>query len=227
MACEVFKPRARQQPERGLQRFDRRPFAKPRRSSPTRLAPNTAISRSLTVFEYGITSCIDHAVAADERMAAHPAELMHAGERAHPRPILDGDVPGKRGRVPRMTLIAHAHIVRHVRVGHQQVVAADRVTSPPPCGAAMNGRRTRGSCCGRRCAFRSARLCTSGPAARRPRCEYGKNRLSSPITSGLRRRRWPSGACRAPISTSAPMTQNGPISAVSAMRAAGSTMAVG
>ena len=66
-----------------------------------------------------------HAIAADESVLPDPAKLMHAAERLNHRPILHDDVPCERHRVSELRVIADPHIVRHMRVSHQQIVVAD------------------------------------------------------------------------------------------------------
>ena len=59
-------------------------------------------------------------------MATDAAELVHAAERGHIDPVLDNDVAGQPHAVAQDDVVADLAIVRHVGVGHQQVVAADR-----------------------------------------------------------------------------------------------------
>ena len=68
---------------------------------------------------------LDDAVRPDERVPADPAELVYPAERADVHPILDDDVAGEPDAVAQDHVVADADIVRHVRVRHQQVVAAD------------------------------------------------------------------------------------------------------
>ncbi len=72
-------------------------------------------------------------------MAPDAAELMHAAVGADVHPIVDGHVAGERHAVAQNDVIADAAIVRHVGVGHQQVVAADAGDQAAARGAAVDG----------------------------------------------------------------------------------------
>ena len=81
-------------------------------------------------------------------------------------------------------VIADLHIVRHVDVGHQQIVVADARDQAAAFGAAMDGDEFANACCGCRCAFRRARPYISDPARRRRRWCTDRKMLSSPIQVG-------------------------------------------
>ena len=64
-------------------------------------------------------------------MRADAHEVVHRAERAHLRPIFHGHVSAKRRGVRQKHVVADSAIVRNVRVGHDQHVAADLVRPPP------------------------------------------------------------------------------------------------
>ena len=99
-------------------------FGKPRRSSPTLFSPNTLDSRGAHRQRVGQHVLGDHAVAADERVPSNAAKLMHAAERLNHRPILDDHVAGERDGVSQLRVIADLGVVRHMHVGHQQIVGS-------------------------------------------------------------------------------------------------------
>src|SRR5258708_3826356 len=72
-------------------------------------------------------------------MPAHPAELMHAAERADHRPISNQRMSAERHAVREYGVISDLHIVRNVGVGHQEIVIADSGDQPAAFRAAMNG----------------------------------------------------------------------------------------
>src|SRR5271156_856530 len=57
-------------------------------------------------------------------MLADAAELVHRAERAHLRVVFDDDVAGKRRAIHQNIEIPQLTIVPHVRVRHDQIVAA-------------------------------------------------------------------------------------------------------
>ena len=61
----------------------------------------------------------DHREAADVRVPADAAKLMHRAVRAHVRVILHRHVAGQRSAVGENCVIAHLTIVRHVRIHHE------------------------------------------------------------------------------------------------------------
>ena len=79
------------------------------------------------------------AVGADEGVPADAAELVDADEGADLGPIADGDVAGERDAVGQDDVIADADVVRDVRVGHEQVVAADGGEQAAALRAAVDG----------------------------------------------------------------------------------------
>src|SRR5215469_16410296 len=72
-------------------------------------------------------------------MAADPAELMNAAERADVRPVFDHNMAGETDAVAEDNVVADAHIVGDVGVSHQQVFAADRGYQTTALSAAMYG----------------------------------------------------------------------------------------
>ena len=80
----------------------------------------------------------DHREAADERVLAHPAVLVDAGEGADRGVVLDGDVTAERGGVAEYRVAADAAVVCHVGVGHQDIVIPDRRHASAPGRAAMD-----------------------------------------------------------------------------------------
>jgi hypothetical protein len=78
-------------------------------------------------------------VAANERVLADAAELVHAGVGADRREILDVHVAAERRRVAENRMAPHVTVVRHVRVGHEQVVIPDGRRPAAAGGAAMDG----------------------------------------------------------------------------------------
>src|SRR5436305_1890557 len=65
-------------------------------------------------------------VAADEAMAADPAELMHAGSGADVHEVFNGDMAAERRHVAENRVAADVAIVRDVHVRHEHVAIADR-----------------------------------------------------------------------------------------------------
>ena len=133
-ACVVFRPGFRQQPKSLVQALDgflaeAAPF-----QSDFVFAEYFRFSRA---HRHRIRQHVlgHHAIAADKRVLPDPAKLMHAAEGLNHRPIFHDDVPGERNRVSELRVVADPHIVRHVRVGHQQIVVADLGDQPAalPC----------------------------------------------------------------------------------------------
>ncbi len=96
------------------------------------------LSRSLTTLENGITSCLItlYPPTKDSRPIRQnwctPLNALIVG------PVADGHVSGERDRVTEHAAAADGHIVRDVRIGHQQVVVADLCQQAAALGAAMN-----------------------------------------------------------------------------------------
>src|SRR5215469_1364085 len=63
--------------------------------------------------------------AADEGMRADLDELVHGGEPADDHPVADLDVTAEGSAVGEHGVIADLAVMRHVRVGHEEIVAAD------------------------------------------------------------------------------------------------------
>src|SRR5271170_780975 len=62
---------------------------------------------------------------ADVRMPSYAAKLLHRTERTHRGVVLHGHMTGECPSVYKYDVIAHRAIVSDVRVGHDQVMAAD------------------------------------------------------------------------------------------------------
>ena len=124
IAWVVLSCDAGQQPEGGLERFDHGLVEAAARQ------PDAVGAEDL---DFGLVAgqrvrhhvLFDDAVRPDERVPADAAELVHAGERADVRPVVDDDVAGEPDAVAENHVVADANVVRHVRVGHQEAVAAD------------------------------------------------------------------------------------------------------
>ncbi|BBG29519.1 predicted integral membrane protein [Zymobacter palmae] len=58
-------------------------------------------------------------------MRTNVTELMHGGQPTQDSMITNGDMPAQRGLVGHDAVIANNAVVCYVRVGHEQVVAAD------------------------------------------------------------------------------------------------------
>ena len=72
-------------------------------------------------------------------MRADLGELVRAGIAAHDDPVAELHVPGQRGVVSHDAVAADAAVVRDVREGHEQVVAADGGDAAAVRGAAIHG----------------------------------------------------------------------------------------
>ena len=81
----------------------------------------------------------DHGVRADIGVAADAAELVDGAERADVRVILDGDVAGQRRAIGEDRVVADDAIVGDVRVGHEEIVAADAGDAAAFHRAAVHG----------------------------------------------------------------------------------------
>ena len=96
---------------------------KPRRFRPSLLT--VRLGRLAHRHHVGRHVARDRRVVGDEGMRADLAELVHAGEAAHDHPVAELHVPAERGVVGHHDVVAELAVVRHVRVGHEQVVVAD------------------------------------------------------------------------------------------------------
>ena len=67
----------------------------------------------------------NHGAGADIRVASDAAELVHGAKGSDTRVIIDVDVPGERGSIRENRVTANDAIVGNVRIGHEQIVAAD------------------------------------------------------------------------------------------------------
>ena len=79
-------------------------------------------------------------IVGDERVRADLAELVHRGQPAHDHVIADLDVAAERRDVRHHAVITDHAVVRHVRVRHEQVVAADARHALVVRRAAVDGR---------------------------------------------------------------------------------------
>ena len=73
-----------------------------------------------------------------KRVAADAAELVDRGAGADVREVLDTDVAAERRVRPEDRVAADVAVVRHVHVGHEQVVVADRRLAAAAGGAAVD-----------------------------------------------------------------------------------------
>src|SRR5712692_1430416 len=81
----------------------------------------------------------DHGRSPDVGVAPDAAVLVHGTERAQAGVVFDRHVAGKRGAVGKDGVVAHAAIVCDVRIGHEEIVAADAGDAAALPGAAADG----------------------------------------------------------------------------------------
>jgi len=81
----------------------------------------------------------NHGVGGDVRISADAAELVHGAERADGGIVFDGYMTGERGAVDENCAASDLTIVTDVRVGHDQVVAADASGAAAFYCAAIDG----------------------------------------------------------------------------------------
>src|SRR6185312_4369675 len=132
--------RARQQPEGGLQRFDRLL----RKAAPLQthaVGAEHLHFRLVARQRVGHHILLDHAIRSDESVLADAAELMDAAEGSHIRPVVDDDVACQPDAVPEDHVIPDHAIVRDVRVSHEQIVIADLGQQSPALCTAMYGHK--------------------------------------------------------------------------------------
>src|SRR5438093_6427725 len=79
-----------------------------------------------------------HRVAADERVPADAAELVHARARADVDVVLDRHVPAERRHVAEDRVVTHVAVVRDVHVRHEHVAIANRRHAAAALRAAMD-----------------------------------------------------------------------------------------
>ena len=77
--------------------------------------------------------------AADKSIFSDAHKVMHRAQRSHRRPVFYYHVPSERRRVGHDYVIADLAIVRNVRIGHDQVVAAHASHASALCRGAVNG----------------------------------------------------------------------------------------
>src|SRR5206468_243344 len=82
---------------------------------------------------------LHNAVRTDESVTADVAELVHSAKGADIGPIFDDYVACESDAVAENHVVADPDIVRHVGIGHQQIVAPDAGDQSPTLGSAMNG----------------------------------------------------------------------------------------
>ena len=226
MACEVFELGARQQAQRGLQVLD----GVAREAAPLQADAVGAEHLDLAL-AYGVRKrqhvLRHHAVSADEGVPPDAAELVHAGGGADHRPVPHRHVPAQRDGVGQHHVIADVHIVRHVRVGHQQVVVADAGDQAAALGAAMDGDEFADVVAVADARFGALAVVFQVLRGHAHGAVREKDVVLADAQRALPGRRGPSGACRRRFRLRRRRCEYGPISALSAMRARGSTIAVG
>src|SRR5580692_2225859 len=82
-----------------------------------------------------------HGVVREKTVIADLGELVHGRESPHDHPVAELDVAAQGGAIRKHDLIAEPAVVRHVRIGHQQVVVADDGDAVAGYGAAIHGYR--------------------------------------------------------------------------------------
>ena len=140
-------------------------------------------------------------------MPADAAELVHAAERAHVRPVLDDDVPGEPTLLPRMTWFPMLQSCATWAYVISRLSLPMLVTRPPPCGAAMDRDEFADAVAAADAGFGALAFVFQvlrGHADGRVR---EKDVIFADPCRPFDDRYWPSGGCAAPISTSAPMMQ--------------------
>ena len=81
----------------------------------------------------------NHAAAADDGMFADPAKLVNRAKPANIRIVLHCDVAREGDAIRQNRMVMNHDVVRHMDIGHNQVVIADYGAHAAAFGAAMNG----------------------------------------------------------------------------------------
>jgi hypothetical protein len=197
---------------------------KPRRLSPSALMPCGA--GGAADHHVGRHVLADARVLAHEAVRAGAAELVQPREAAENGPVADLAMPGQADVVGQDHVVAHHAVVRDVRVGHDPVVVADPRHALVLGRAAIDGDALAD---GIAIADHQPGRLTRVLLVLRLVADGGKLEDAVVPADDRRALQTTCGPIRvpAPISTPWPMTEYGPISTLSWMRASAATIAVG